>query len=120
MKKGDYIVMAISFILIAVYAVFQYTYQEAGEYAEISVGRVVVQRIGLDRDGEYAVEGTTLKVLVQNGKVCVSSSDCPDRLCVESGWISRVGKCIVCLPQKTVIRIVGDGKVDVTVGGGVG
>ena len=33
--------------------------------------------------------------------------DCPDKLDVKQGYISKVGEVIVCLPNKLVIEIKG-------------
>lgn len=44
----------------------------------------------------------------EDGKVRVARSTCPDKVCVRTGWISKPGQTIVCLPNKTVVRIEGD------------
>ena len=46
-------------------------------------------------------------VEIENGKVRVSEADCPDLLCVHTGWREHVGQVIVCLPHYFVVRIVG-------------
>lgn len=42
---------------------------------------------------------------IQEGKVFVSEADCPDKLCMRQGKISRVGAMIVCLPNRFVVEI---------------
>jgi hypothetical protein len=50
---------------------------------------------------------------ISEGKVHMIDSACPDKLCVRTGWISRPGESIVCLPNKVVIEIVsGEGGPD--------
>ena len=34
-------------------------------------------------------------------------ADCPDKLCVSQGKISRSGQTIICLPNKTMVTIKG-------------
>ena len=46
---------------------------------------------------------------IADGQVRVSEADCPDLLCVHTGWRQHVGQVIVCLPHYFVLRIVGDG-----------
>ena len=41
-------------------------------------------------------------VLIENGRVCVTGADCPDKLCVKQS--ERGGYPIVCLPHKLVIE----------------
>lgn len=35
-------------------------------------------------------------------------ADCPDKLCVHQGYISRVGEVLVCIPNKVVVEIKSD------------
>jgi len=44
---------------------------------------------------------------ISGGRVRMIDSACPDKLCVKSGWISRPGESIVCLPNRVVIEITG-------------
>jgi hypothetical protein len=45
---------------------------------------------------------------IHGGQVRVAEADCPDRLCVHTGWRQHAGQVIVCLPHYFVVRIVGD------------
>lgn len=44
-------------------------------------------------------------ILIEPGRICVSEADCPDRVCVVSGWLSDSAAPIVCLPHRLVIRL---------------
>jgi hypothetical protein len=44
---------------------------------------------------------------IDGGRVRMIDSACPDKLCVKTGWISRPGESIVCLPNRVVIEIKG-------------
>lgn len=44
-------------------------------------------------------------IRVEQGRIRVSDADCPDRVCVDSGWLSDSSAPIVCLPHRLVIRI---------------
>lgn len=46
------------------------------------------------------------KVEIAKDKVRVVEADCPDKLDVSAGWISRANQMIVCLPNRVVIKIV--------------
>ena len=46
-------------------------------------------------------------VVVSGGKADVIEADCPDKLCVKQGKISKNGETIVCLPHKLVVEIEG-------------
>lgn len=47
------------------------------------------------------------KVVIADGEVWMEEADCPDRLCVSQGKISRSGQTIICLPNKTMVTIKG-------------
>ena len=48
-------------------------------------------------------------VLVQQGHIRMLEASCPDQVCVNQGWISDSTLPIVCLPNKVIIEIVGEG-----------
>lgn len=37
--------------------------------------------------------------------VCVTESDCPDKLCIHSGTLSKAGESAVCLPAKVSLAV---------------
>ncbi len=46
-------------------------------------------------------------IVADQKKICFMSADCPDRLCVKTGWIDKPGQLAVCLPNRALIKIVG-------------
>ena len=60
-------------------------------------------------DGGYNV------VTVKDGKIAVTEASCPDHYCMHRGFLSG-GTDIVCLPNKLVIRFLGQQEVDSAVG----
>ena len=80
--------------------------------AEVALDGRVVARFELDRldrpeklelDAPYP-----LTVEVQPGRIRISESECPGGDCVHTGWISRAGSQIICLPNRLVISVTGD------------
>lgn len=75
--------------------------------------------LSLDEDVSRVVEsgGHTLTVTIKDGKVSVSESSCPDRVCVNSSSISRGGEVIVCAPAAITVEILSDREdVDYVIG----
>lgn len=72
-----------------------------------------IQTLSLDMEQTVVVETATGKntVTVSGGKVAVTQADCPDHYCMERGWCSG-GTQIVCLPNRLVLKFVGQGEVD--------
>jgi len=83
---------------------------KGGDVAEIYLNGDMVATLSLEKDGEWANEH--IKVVVSGGAVRVVDADCPDKICEKRGAISRKGDSIVCLPNKLVVKITGEGEVE--------
>lgn len=82
--------------------------------AEIYQNGKLIRTVSLLENTEFTVycDGGFNVVTVSDGKIYVSSADCPDKVCVKQGKISGAVP-IVCLPHKLEIRVVnGDKTVD--------
>ena len=55
----------------------------------------------------YVRERDRVNRLVEPGRIRVESADCPDKVCVNQGYISDGTVPIACLPHKLIIRIEG-------------
>lgn len=73
----------------------------------VVTGPTSTQTVPLAGDRTLRVHGVRgiVDVVVRDGAVRVSDSDCPDRLCVEQGAI-RTG-AIVCLPNGVTVKVGG-------------
>ena len=54
-------------------------------------------------------------VEITDGKIHVIEADCPDKICVNMGFLQG-GAPIVCLPHKLVIRYAQGGELDAVAG----
>lgn len=45
-------------------------------------------------------------IQAQNDRIRIAAADCPDQICVLTGWVSTAPQEIVCLPHRVVIKIV--------------
>lgn len=48
-----------------------------------------------------------LTIRLEPVRVCIGESACPSQDCVHTGWISRAGEQIICLPNRLVISLTG-------------
>lgn len=56
-------------------------------------------------------------VAVEDGRICIVHSDCPDQVCVHTGWLTRPGQSAVCVPNRIAVVVRGGGaEVDAVVG----
>lgn len=52
-------------------------------------------------------------IAAENGRIKVAEADCPDQICVRTGWVSLAPQQIVCLPYRVVIKIVASRPADI-------
>lgn len=55
-----------------------------------------------NRTIEIEYEGRKNIIEIKDGRIRMKSADCPDKVCVNSGWLDSLP--IVCLPNKLVIE----------------
>ena len=46
-------------------------------------------------------------LVIEDGRAYLSDANCPDKLCVHQGKISRTGEVITCLPNKLTVTVFG-------------
>ncbi|MBR6801128.1 MAG: NusG domain II-containing protein [Eubacteriaceae bacterium] len=110
-KKDIFVILAL--LLIAGVIYFINLPGEAGNVAEIRIDGVLVSTVKLadGNDGIYKLEGVNVEYEIKDGKIRFYSSDCPDHVCIEDGFVNLGGESVVCLPNRVVISIPrGNGK----------
>ena len=61
-----------------------------------------------DRLIPLSAGGVSLTVEIAGGRARVKQSDCPDGVCVASGWIERTGHSAICAPAGVRLLIAGE------------
>ena len=88
---------------------------EVAARAEIVSNGEVVKTVDLHIDQSFTItteDGGYNVVTVKDGAIAVTEASCPDHYCQQRGYCTG-GAQIVCLPNKLVIRFVGEQEVDV-------
>ncbi len=105
-------IILIGVLLIVSLSVFLVWYLNGtdGSFALVTVDGKKVGEYSLAIDGVYYINDGTNVLAIEDGKAYMKEANCPGyQDCVETGKISRVGETIVCLPNKVVVEIVGEG-----------
>lgn len=117
MKKGDKIaaMFIAALILFSIIGFFSYKQYVKGSHriAVIKQNGTIIKTIDLNTVKQstqfnipYNNEHFNL-IEVTPGKIRFIDADCPDKICVKSGWISEPGQTAACLPHKLIITIEG-------------
>ena len=76
--------------------------------------------LSVDRTVSLSSDGYTLTVEIRDGRARVSDSDCPDKICQRTGWISRKGETVICAPAAVRLTVTdpkgGVGDADSVIG----
>ena len=91
--------------------------REDAAYAEVwSEGKLLYTlSLSVDREVRVETERGVNVITVKDGKIAVTGADCPDHYCMQRGFCDS-GAQIVCLPNRLVIKFVGEQEVDGAVG----
>lgn len=54
-----------------------------------------------------------LRIQVEPGRIRVEESGCPGADCVHTGWADQAGEQIICLPNRLVISLSGNGDKEI-------
>ena len=70
----------------------------------------VLAELPLDKDAVYEVSGAYTNVFaIENSRVRVVKTDCPNHECERTGDIYTAGESIVCAPNRVSAAITGEG-----------
>jgi len=115
--KADAILIAFCLVLSVVLYFWLAGSSETGTKAVVRINGETVATYSLAIEGEYPLNGGTNTLIIKNGTAHMEDADCPDKLCVKQGTISRSGQCITCLPNRVTVTIEGGTpEVDIMVG----
>lgn len=121
LKYGDYLLIVV-IIVLSLLSVNVFTKNVDGErVALITRDGEVLERIYLEKlEGqvEYKVDDKyNIIIEAEKNKIRFKHSECPDKVCVLTGWITKPGQTAVCLPSGIIVKIIGEtGDLDITVG----
>ncbi len=118
-NKGlrTYLLMIIILTAALFVMALNYFTSENGNYVEISVNGNVVNKLPLSKNATFKIngyDGGQNTIIIQDGFCYVNEADCPDKLCIKQGKISKSGESIICLPHRVVATVINENenKVD--------
>lgn len=108
--RGDKILIACLFALnLALFAQLGLS-KRAGSWVVIEVDHKEVERLPLSENRIVHVTGPIgeTEVEIKDGKARVIKSPCSKKLCIKSGFIQYADRFAACLPNRVVVRILGN------------
>lgn len=119
MKTSAWIVLLAAMLAVCLgLSAFLFLPGADARYAQITSQGQVVKTVDLRIDQQFTIttpQGGSNVITVRDGKIAVTEANCPDHYCINRGFCSG-GTQIVCLPNRLVIRFLGEQEVDAVVG----
>lgn len=106
-KKEIIAVLILILIAVILFVCVRVFVEDKGKYVKVYVNEKLTKTFDLEIDQEYFIEtkrGYNLLV-IKDGKARVLDADCPDKICVDKGAISKNDESIICLPHNVVVTI---------------
>ena len=114
MNKSDIkLLVILSIVIVSIFIIINITKKE-GTIAEIYYEDKLVLTIDLNIDKEYIVDGLLGDVLleVKNKQIRVKEENSPKHICSREGFIGDSSRTLICLPNKIIVKIVGESNID--------
>ena len=118
-KKSDVtIIAAIIALSLILFGAYRFFYGEIPAKAEIYYYSELVKTVELSKAnaGMFSIPQNEDVVfqITEDGQIAFIESNCPDKVCVNTGFIHTVGQYAACLPNGIMVKIVAsrDGQND--------
>ena len=115
MKRRNDIILLVTVLLLSCAGILFVNYRKNSVKTDIAKAKVLMsvdgkveQEIDLSKDGDYAIlndNGDFNTINIMQGVVRMKEANCPDKLCIHQGKISKNGETIVCLPHGLIVEI---------------
>lgn len=110
LRKNDLILISVALLLAIFLILFLNLTKTEGGYAIVVINGVETASYPLNKDA--TVELTNDKtngynlLVIKDGSASIIEANCPDKLCVKQHKAKYNGQTLVCLPNKTTVKIV--------------
>nr|WP_314278503.1 NusG domain II-containing protein [uncultured Peptostreptococcus sp.] len=112
MKKRDIILfIIIAIVIVQAVLINKYINSGQGDRVEVYVENKLYNTYPLDKEKRVQIKeknGRINNIYIHNRGVEMTQANCPDKVCIHTGFINKPGQSIVCLPHKINIKIVSD------------
>ncbi|MDE6666165.1 MAG: NusG domain II-containing protein [Ruminococcus sp.] len=107
--KTIIIIITVIFLVSAIMTLYAFRPSEKHTVEVVQDGNVIYTFDLLDTENRtITVKSTDGKssntIEISDGKICISDAECPDKICVKSGFLKSDSMPLVCLPNRLIIR----------------
>lgn len=77
-----------------------------------------IARVSLDEleePTEIRIDELGIIITAEKDRIRFTESSCLDQTCVHTGWLTRTGDTAVCLPNRVIVKLVGNNLSDIDI-----
>ena len=113
-KKDILIILGILLTAAAIWGGYSLLHRAPAQQAVIQYDGKIAKTVSLSENQEFSLtEDPTVHFRVKDGAIAFVNSSCPDKICEQTGFLSKSGQTAACLPKKVLLKVVGSNKQDV-------
>jgi hypothetical protein len=107
-RRRDAVVIAAVAALALAMALIQSRFANKTDVRyEIYIGGELALMLDPGDDREFSAPGLDNVVFsMKDGALAFIRSDCPDQICVKSGYLHQAGQAAACLPNRVTLKVV--------------
>ena len=110
LRKQDFLLIGgILLLALVLFLYFFFTGRQNAGRVQVQIGEEIFAEYPLSEDREVPLTGWNggeNLLIIRGGEAWIEEADCPDRLCVKQGKISRKGQMILCLPHRIIVKVI--------------
>lgn len=116
LRRNDLILILVS-LIAAVFLLFVMNITKSeGGYATVVINGIETQSYPLNENISVRLSNDETNgynvLVIEDGYASIIEANCPDKLCVRQRKIKYNGQTLVCLPNKTTVKIVSNTNSD--------
>lgn len=108
-NRNDFVLILVLLAVILIgFLVVRLQRQKDAFTVDVSVDGTTVATYRLDEEIDTWIDGYQggqNHLVIQDGCARIEEADCPDKLCVKQGIVSKSGESLVCLPNRVVVAV---------------
>lgn len=111
MKRRDIIIIAVLIVAsLAVFFINKEKDRQKGRYAFVYVDNELYSKEDLNQTKTFDIKTKNgfNRIKIHDGGIEISEANCPDKVCVNTGFITKPSQSIVCIPNRVQIKISGE------------
>lgn len=105
MKK--FLIISLVLILAVFIVMFLFSLKPVSK-ARLTIDGTIIREFQLKENctETFNVNGADITIEIKNGAARFTHSNCPDKICVNTGYIKSITQTAVCLPNHAVLEII--------------